>query len=108
MEGLHEKNGMTPDAIAALQTDLDATGLPEKERALLRFARALTIDPPQAPRAVPGLLAAGWTEQQVADTIFIVSAFNMLTRIAAGFALPPDANHPFTANDRLPMTRCSK
>jgi hypothetical protein len=55
---------------------------------------------------VRAAVAAGWSNEEVAQAIFVVAAFNMLTRIADAFALPPDASHPFEPGAKLPMLRC--
>jgi len=48
-------------------------------------------------------VAAGWSEEQVAQAVFFTAYFNMLTRIAAPLALPPDSGHRFDENTPIPM-----
>jgi hypothetical protein len=44
----------------------------------------------------------------VALAVFLVSYFNMRTRIANAFALPPDERHPYDPSAILPLLRCSE
>jgi len=90
-----------------LQGDLARATIDAKDRALLALAETLTLDPSASPERVRAAVRAGWSHEQVADAIFVVSVFNMMTRIADAFALPPDASHPFPANAKLPMRRCT-
>ena len=92
--------------IAALQTDLARAALSPKELALLRLGEVLTLDPHASPAAVAAARTAGWSDQEVADAIFLVSVFNMMTRIADAFALPPDASHPYDPAGTIPMASC--
>ena len=97
---------MDDAAITAIQTDLKQFKGDPKQLALLRLAEVLTVDPPSAAPTVVAAVEAGWTHEEVAEAIFVVSQFNMMTRIAVAFALPPDDIHPFSADDRLPMLTC--
>jgi alkylhydroperoxidase family enzyme len=105
VEGLH-RSGADSELLVALQSDLGKAKLDAKERALLRLGERLTLEPASSSEAVRAAVASGWTNEQVADAIFVISLFNMLTRIADSFALPPDGEHPFSQNAKLPMLRC--
>lgn len=94
---------MDRDNIAALQTDLSEYRAPTKESSLLLLADAVTVDPETSSRAVRDAVKAGWSHEQVARAVFFVSYFNMVTRIAASLALPPDELHQFSPNAELPM-----
>jgi alkylhydroperoxidase family enzyme len=98
--------GASDELILALQLDLDKADVSKKERALLLLAEILTLSPHGAGEAVIKALEAGWSHQEVADAIFLVSYFNMLTRIADAFALPPDEYHPFEPDAGVPMLHC--
>ena len=105
MEGLHEE-GVPRDDILAIQADLQEGSFDTRTLALLALAASMTTEPAAAKELVGPTLAAGWTETEVAHAIFVVSYFNMVTRIAETFALPPDASHPFDPDAALPWTEC--
>jgi alkylhydroperoxidase family enzyme len=98
--------GASDELIVALQVDPAEADVSDKERALLLLAERLTLAPPGADEAVITALEAGWSHQEVADAIFLVSYFNMLTRIANAFALPPDEFHAFDPEAVVPMLHC--
>ncbi len=102
MEGLHEI-GVNNDIIAAIQIDLTSGTIPEKEKSLLYLAEQLTLHPSTATVAVQVALNAGWENVEIANAIFLVSYFNMVTRIADAFNLPPDDYHQFNPSDSLPI-----
>lgn len=105
MEVLHERK-VKEEVIVALQVDLEHADVPEKDRALLRLAERLTVAPGEAADAVKAALAAGWTEREVADAILFTGAYNMYVRIAVGFGLPADHEHPVPPDATIPMKRC--
>jgi len=107
VEGLHEQ-GVSEEVILALQEDRAAAVLPEPADALMQLAEGLTLDPAHSENQVAAALAAGWAEHEVAHAIFIVSYFNMVTRIADAFTLPPDPYHPYDPAGSLPMIRCEE
>jgi alkylhydroperoxidase family enzyme len=106
VEGLH-RTGADAALLAALQGNLDEAKVGAKDRSLLKLAERLTLDPASSSEAVRAAVASGWTNEQVADAIFVITLFNMLTRIADSFALPPDGEHPFRPDTKLPMLRCA-
>ena len=89
--------------LAALQTDLRGYKAPAKERAMLELAEAVTIDPEASPASLRAAAKAGWSNEEVAKAVFFVSYFNMVTRIAASMALPPDEMHEFSPDAPLPL-----
>jgi alkylhydroperoxidase family enzyme len=105
VEGLREA-GLSDEAIAALQGDFTEHDFTPKERALLQLAEQLTCDPASSGACTRSALVSGWTANEVAHAIFTISYFNMVSRIADAFALPPDANHPYDPETVLPMIRC--
>ena len=101
-----EQEGLSTDQVLSLQTDIEQGDFSEKEKALLLLAERMTVDPAAAHTRVPPALAAGWTEAEVAQAIFVAAYFNMLNRIAEAFALPPDEDHPFDAMPQFPFVSC--
>ena len=94
VEGLR-RSGVDSRTIARLQTSVEAIEAAPKERALLMLAATLTRSPQRSAPAVRAAVAAGWSSEEVAEAIFLVSFFNMVTRVAKAFALPPDELHFF-------------
>lgn len=101
-----EGEGLSEDQIVQLQTDIGGSEFSDKEKALLVLAERITINPPSASALVAPALAAGWSEAEVAQAIFVAAYFNMLNRIAEAFALPPDADHPFDPTSEFPFHSC--
>lgn len=105
MDVLHEE-GFSDEVIEELQGAIEESSFPEKDKALLLLAETLTVDPPAAAMATREAVRAGWSETEVAHAIFLVSYYNMLTRIVKAFDLPPDEGHPYDPAMVLPMMRC--
>lgn len=105
MEGLRQE-GVSDEVISALQGDVGEFGFLRRDQALFLLAQTLTVGPGTADVMTRKAVEAGWSEDEVASAIFIVSYFNMVTRIASGFGLPPDESHPFDPATVLPMLQC--
>ena len=74
--------------IEAAEAGPEAEGVEEKLRPLLRFAGKLTRNPEAVGQAdVDALLAAGWSEQAVEDTINLASLFNYVNRLVDAFGI---------------------
>ena len=82
--------GASPEIICALQNDnLDAQLFTHAELVLLNFAGKVSANSSAVTRAdVETAIHAGWTEEQVAETVHVVSLFAAFNRIANGFGLP--------------------
>ena len=85
VQGADEK---TVQALAA--GDLAAAPVTEAERALLRFTELVTRE---AHRTRPGdtakLRAQGWSEEQIAEAVYIVAMFAFFNRVADAFGIEP-------------------
>jgi len=99
---------MSDNNLAALQTDLTRYQASNKEKALLKLAEAITINPKDSSVFVRLAVRAGWSDEQVAETIFVASYYNMLSRIAVSFALPPDKTHSYPLGATLPLLPSEK
>jgi len=106
VDGLHQ-SGADEKLIAALQIDLEKAELSSKEKALARLAEVLTTRPQSSRAAVRSAREAGWAREQVDDAIFLISYFNMRTRIMDAFDPPPDRFHPIRPGATLPLLRCT-
>ena len=98
--------GLSKKEILELQTDIKNSNFTDKEKALLTLAEQITLQPSTAHKSIGPAIDAGWSNDDVAQAIFIVSYYNMLNRISEAFALPPDKGHRFNPNFTLPMTDC--
>lgn len=71
--------------VQSVLSDPDASALPEKEKALLRFVRRLTLEPGViTQQAVDALLEAGWDEPSIYSAIGACALFNYYNRFCAG------------------------
>ena len=70
--------------------DLEAAGLPPRERLLLEFAgtiaRAAYLVTDQQ---VKGLREAGWTDEQIAEAAYVAALFSLFVRLADTFGIEP-------------------
>ncbi len=77
----------TAEALARGELD-EATALPENERALLRFVEKTTREASQvADEDVRALREAGWTDDQIAEAVYITALFAFFNRVADSFGL---------------------
>lgn len=81
--------GETDEVIVALgRGDIEAAALSEKERELMRFSELVTR---HAYRTTPAdtarLREVGWTEDQIAEAVYITALFAFFNRVADAFGL---------------------
>ena len=85
VQGAEEK---TVRALAA--GDLAAAPVSEAERALLRFAELVTRE---AHHTRPGdtakLRAHGWSDEQIAEAVYVIAMFAFFNRVADAFGIEP-------------------
>ena len=73
---------------ALWEGDLDKATITPAERLLLEFVRTLTLHAYRiTDEQVQGLRNVGWSEEQIAETVYDASLFNMLVRLADAFGL---------------------
>jgi alkylhydroperoxidase family enzyme len=79
-------------AAAALRDgDLDAASLSPKHRLLLEFVETLTRHAYRiTDEQVQALRDAGWTDAQLAETVYDGALFNLFVRLADAFDIHPD------------------
>lgn len=82
--------GGTPEQLAALRAcDLQSAVFSAEEVALLEFVRKVTTDSHSISREdVVPLLAAGWSELQIAEAIHVAALFAAFNRIVSSFGVP--------------------
>ncbi|MCG8358529.1 MAG: peroxidase-related enzyme [Kiloniellales bacterium] len=80
--------GLEADLLAGLIDDLEAAGIDEKLRPILRLARKLTQSPGKLVEAdTEAVLAAGWDERALHDAINVVCLFNFMNRLVEGHGI---------------------
>lgn len=80
-----------PVAEALRAGDLAAAPVTGAERLLLAFAGTITRHAHRVTDAqVDGLRAAGWSDPQIAEAVYVAALFNLFTRLADAFGISPD------------------
>ena len=73
---------------ALIRGDLDAAECSPVERTLLDLVRKLTLTPgAMADDDIPPLRAVGWTDDQIAEAVYITALFAFFNRVADAFGL---------------------
>lgn len=73
---------------ALIRGDLDAAECTAPERTLLELVKKLTLTPgAMADDDIPPLRAAGWTDDQIAEGVYITALFAFFNRVADAFGL---------------------
>lgn len=77
------------ETVAALENAKhEEAEVDESHRELLAFAKQLTITPAQTSDAdVEQLRAVGWTDDQIAEAVYVISLFAMFNRMADAFGI---------------------
>jgi uncharacterized peroxidase-related enzyme len=83
--------GATDQCVAAiLEGKLDEAGLTPAERALMVYVEQITKDAARSTHAdVQKLRDSGWTEDQIAEAVYITALFAFFNRVADAFGVPP-------------------
>jgi uncharacterized peroxidase-related enzyme len=85
-------NGPEPEEIAI---DHENADLNEADRALLDYAKKLTLKPMKVgPDDVEGLRARGFTEDQILETVLMVGLAKFANYVAFGLGTVPDFENP--------------
>ena len=76
--------------IAVLEGRLDDGGLTTAERALMDYVKLITEESAESTAEdVQKLRDAGWTENQIAEAVYITAMFAFFNRVADSFGIPP-------------------
>ena len=85
------KDPVLADAVGA---DHATAGLEPRVRAMLDYARKLTLRPTEMAEAdVEELRAAGWTDEDVMDIAEVTAMFNFTNRMASGLGWEPNPEY---------------
>ncbi len=72
--------------------DLDAAGLPPRERLLLEFVGTISRAAYRVTdEQVQGLRDMGWTDEQIAEAAYDAALFSLFVRLADTFGIEPPA-----------------
>jgi len=74
---------------AIARADADAANVSEAERLLLDFVARVTRQANTTrPEHVEALRQAGWSEEQVAEAVYVTALFAFFNRVADAFGIP--------------------
>ena len=74
---------------AILDGKLDEAGLTPAERALMTYVELITNNAPRSTHAdVRKLRASCWSEDQIAEAVYIIAMFAFFNRVADAFGVP--------------------
>jgi uncharacterized peroxidase-related enzyme len=81
--------GTGPEVVEALaRGEIDEGGLPETERALLEFVRKVTCHAYRVTEQdTQGLREQGFSDEQIAEAVYITALFALFNRVADAFGL---------------------
>ena len=81
-----------PVAEALRKGDLDAAGLDRPHRLLMDFVETITRHAYKVTdEQVQALRDAGWSDEQIAETVYDAALFNLFVRLADSFNIEPPA-----------------
>jgi len=82
----------TKAAQALRDGNLDAAGLDRPHRLLLDFVETITSHAYKVTdEQVQGLRDAGWSDEQIAEAVYVAALFNLFVRLADTFGIQPPA-----------------
>lgn len=93
----------TETANAVRQLDLDSAPIPEAERKLLELAGTLTRESHRVrEQDIQALRDVGWTDNQIAEAVYVTAMFALFNRIANAFGLVDPNYRNILAGDDVP------
>lgn len=82
--------------------DLDAAGVDDRMRAVLRYVDKLTRAPAQLTRQdAERVFAAGWDERALHHAVLVCALFNFMNRLVEGLGIRADQDYFATSGTRL-------
>ena len=97
--------GIPEGTLAALLDDVGTAPVAEPVKPLLRYARKLTLTPSKmAPADALQVLAAGWPEQALHDTVAVCGLFNLMNRLVEGLGITAGEDYFQASARRLAET----
>ena len=72
-----------------MEGNVENPALTEAERVLLRYAKLITEAAPRSTHEdVQQLRDAGWSEDQIAEAVYVIAMFAFFNRVADAFGVP--------------------
>jgi uncharacterized peroxidase-related enzyme len=88
---LLQRLGVEKALARKLVNDYENAAVPDKMKALFRFANKLTRKPVEIEEEdISALKAAGWDDAAVRETVLTVAYFNYVNRVSLGLGLVED------------------
>lgn len=82
--------GVEPELLDRLMADIETSGVDEKLKPILRYAKKITLDHGNIEKAdIDAILAAGWDGQAVNDAASVAALFNYMNRIVHAMGVDP-------------------
>jgi uncharacterized peroxidase-related enzyme len=100
-----EAFGIAVELIDALMNDFEAAPLAEKTKCLLRYAAKVTRRDSILPSDTNAILAAGWSQSVISETLMISALYNMMNRIVDGAGLSTKHSYERPGKDDLERRR---
>ena len=98
--------GETDNVVTPLgRGDLAAAEVSDQERVLLQLVELLTLHSYKTTAAdIERLRAAGWLDEQIAETVYITALFALFNRVADAFGLQdPKYRESFASGKAAPV-----
>jgi len=84
-----------------MEGNVDHPSLTATERALMRYTRLITEDASRSSHEdVQQLRDAGWSEDQIAEAVYVIAMFAFFNRVADAFGVP--SQDYLSLNDMTP------
>lgn len=105
-QGVHtataERLGVEEGVVPRLIENFEAAAIPDEMRPILRYARKLTEHPASITQAdADAILAAGWDESAIFQTVAVTALFNFMNRLVEGLGIGFDPAYAGEASQRL-------
>jgi len=97
-----EAMGVETGTVSRLIDDIEASGVDEKMKPVLRYVAKLTDTPDGVTQAdADAVFAAGWDERALHDAVATCCLFNFMNRYVEGLDIEADEKYFAMAGDRL-------
>lgn len=95
--------GFSDEDLINIQTDVSKLKKDDKTVSALMIAQQMTVEPGTSSEYLKKAKEKGWTDEQLAEIIYITAEYNMINRIVSAFECPPDKMHQFDPDGEWPV-----
>ncbi|MGH3811345.1 MAG: carboxymuconolactone decarboxylase family protein [Pseudonocardiaceae bacterium] len=104
--GVHQATarrfGVAEGILEGLLEDVETAAVEERLRPLLSYVAKLTVEPSRVgSHDAQAVMAAGWSEQALFDSVAVCGLFNLMNRLVEGLGVAGDEQYFGVAADRL-------